>query len=573
MKRIAFAVLAATACVHPLKQPERQPPTIVAPIGKPIYSGFYAESARESIFYPCGSTPGNSGWWLRFLPGVKADRARYQYNGDGMPTSNHFIVVRGTLSQPGFFGYGFQVRQLEVDSVLDIRDPQGCPSAFNAAPSPWERIGFVGRTVSAAASTPDARLTAIAINKGTVSVWDNSTGKKITDYRFMPSADPSSIPSMSMAFSASGKLLAIGGADGWVQVVKIPSGKRLWRLSHSTHPDTIGTPFKPGWTIYGPTFVQSVAFTFDDKTLVSAGGGRAYTWSMASGKRISKLLGTGVNRDIAPSSVVTTANPPRIIGYSQTGSLNVYTSAGGVPLFTAAGPFSGWFAGPIKISADERFIAIGNSHDSVALWSMTEGRITHQFAVPPFGLGDFAFSPDGERLAIPGGAFSVYVWNTTSGAPVAQLRTSHGGAFRLWFTPKGDSIVMSTMFDSTLVDAAMPTGKTATRDLIFSATRNPSSTTAFLFGAVTDDGAPIGSALVEISADTLHQGVVRRTTSDSDGLFALDSLPPGAKFIRVRRMGFTMVVRMLELVPGVNSVAVPMDRDRSSPLLVGDSKY
>jgi WD40 repeat protein len=561
MKRIAFAIMAATSCAHPPKPPAPQPPAPPPPISKSIYSGVYTESSRESIFYPCGSTAGNSGWWLRFLPGAKADRARYQYDGPGMPNSTHFIVVRGTLSPPGFFGYGFQFRQLEVDSVLEIRDPQGCPNAYNSAPRRWESIGFVGRMVSAVASTQDARLTAIAVNKGTVTVWDNASGKKITEYRFMPPYHPSTIPSLSMAFSRSGRMLAIGGVDGWVQVVRIPSGKRIWKLAHSTHEDTIGTPGKPGRAIYGASDVRSVAFTADEKTLVSAGGGRAYTWSMSSGKRINKLLGTGINRDVAPSHVLTTADPPRIIGYSSNGSLNVYSAAGGVPLFTAAGPKAGSRAGPIKISADERFIAIGESGESVSLWSMTEGKIIHRFEVPPFGSGDFALSPDGEKLAMPGGTFSVYVWNTTSGAPVAQLRASHAGAFRLWFTPNGDSVVMSTFFDSTLVVSAMPTRSGATRDLIFAAARNPSNKTAFLFGAVTDSLAPLVGAMVEIAGDSLHPRSLRRTQSDIDGLFTIDSLPPSPAYMRVRRIGYSMFARQLELVAGVNSVRIPMQRD------------
>ena len=564
MKRIAFAILAATSCAHPPRPPEPHPPVAAPPSDKLIYSGFYIESSRESILYPCGSTPGNSGWWLRFLPGVKADRARYQYDGPGMPASNHFIVVRGRLSPPGFFGYGFQIRQLEVDSVLKIRDPQGCPNAYNSAPQRWESIGFVGRIVIAVASTPNAQLTAIAINKGTVSVWDNASGKKITDYRFMPPSDPSVIPSISMTFSQSGKLLAIGGADGWVQVVRIPSGKRIWKLAHATRADTIGTPGKPGRAIYGAWHVQSVAFTSDEKVLVSAGGGRAYTWSMSSGKKINKLFGTGINRDIAPSNVTTTANPPRIIGYSRDGSMNVYLPAGGLPLFTVAGPKTGWQAGLIKISADGRFIAIGDSSQSVSLWSMTDGKITHRFQGPPFGSGDFAFSPDGDKLAMPGGTFSVYVWNTTSGLPLAQLRAPHAGAFRLWFTPRGDSVVMSAHFDSTLVVSAMPTKTGATRDRIFGAARNPSNKTAFLFGAVTDSAAPIVGALVEILGDSLHPRSLRRTQSDIDGLFTIDSLPPGPALLRVRRIGLAMFIRQIELAPGVNSVAIPMQRDPSS---------
>jgi WD40 repeat protein len=561
MKRISFAILVAAACARPSRAPDSQSTVAHTPTAKQVYSGFYVESSRESIFYPCGSKPGDSGWWLRFLPGVKADRARYQYDGPGMPASNHFIVVRGTLSAPGFFGYGFQIRQLEVDSMLEVRDPQGCPNAYNSAPKRWKSIGFVGRTVSAVASTPDARLTAIAINKGTVDVWDNATGKKLTEYRFMAPVDPSWIPSISMSFSRSGKLLAIGGSDGWVHVVRVSTGKRMWKFPHSISRDSIGSPGKPGWMIVGPWHVQSVAFTTDEKILVSAGGARAYTWSISSGKRLDKLLGAGVNRDISPSQVVTTANPSRIIGYSRDGSINVYPSTGGAPLFTVAGANTGWQSGPIKLSPDERFIAISDSSETVSLWSMTDGKFTHRFRVPPFGTGDFAFSPDGDKLAMAGGTFSVYVWNTNSGAPVAQLRAPHAGAFRLWFTPGGDSVVMSAHFDSTLLVSAMP-ARMATRDRIFSGAQTPSTSMAFLSGAVTDSADPMAGALVEILGDSLHQRSSRRTYSDIEGLFTIDSLEPGPALLRVRRIGYSMLVRQVELLAGVNSIAVSMQRDR-----------
>ena len=95
MKRFAFAIWAATACAHPPSPSESRAP-LTPPTNKLIYSGFYIESSRESIFYPCGSAAGSSGWWLRFLPGVKAERARYQYDGPEMTASNHFIVVGGT---------------------------------------------------------------------------------------------------------------------------------------------------------------------------------------------------------------------------------------------------------------------------------------------------------------------------------------------------------------------------------------------------------------------------------------------------------------------------------------------
>ena len=566
MKRIAIVMLVLIACVHQTKEsspPAAVPQTPAAPPkSSAIYSGVYAENARESIFFPCGASPGTSGWWLRFKPGVNAERVRYQYSGAGFPTSSHFIVVRGVLSAPGFFGYGFQLQQLEVDSVLEIRDPTNgiCPNAYNDSPKRFQGIGFVGRGIGAVASTADLKLTAIATKDGFVSVWDNNSGKRVTAYRFSEPYHPSTVPGVSMTFNPSGKLLAIGKDDGWIHVVTIPSGRLAWKLPHSSKSDTIGEPGRPGWATYGVFPVASLAFTSDGQRLASAGGNRAYVWSMTTGKQISKLLGPGVNRDIAPTQVVTRGNPPGIIGYTPNGILAVYAQEGGNPLFAVAAPKTERLSGLMKISPDERFIAIRESGDTVALWSTAEGRFTQRFSVPPFSLGDFAFSRDGERFAMPGSSSSVYVWSTSGGAPIAQLRAPHAGPFRMWFTPKGDSIVMTGLFDSTLVVSPLPPKGGETRNRIFTRARNPGKL-AMLFGATRDSISPVQGAVIEVYGDSILQNRLAYAVSDVDGLFAIDSLTPAKIFVRARKIGFDAVRRIVDLAPGVTGVDLRMGHD------------
>jgi WD40 repeat protein len=282
---------------------------------------------------------------------------------------------------------------------------------------------------------------------------------------------------------------------------------------------------------------------------------------MSSGQQISKLFGPGINRDVAPSHVVTVSDPSRILAYTPNGTLSAYPITGGAPLFSVAVPKAGYLNGyGMKISPDGRFVAIRDSPDTISLWSMTDGKITHRFGVPPFSTGDFAFTSDGNRLAIPGGAFSVYVWNTVSGAPVAQLRAPHAGAYRLWFTPTGDSLVMSAHFDSTLLVSPMPTRAGATRDRIFTRGERASDNLALLFGAVTDSISPLFQAEVAVFTDSTSRTPIKWTRSDEDGLFAMDSLSPGRVFLRVRRIGYNAVSRELDLSTGLNSVSVPMRR-------------
>jgi hypothetical protein len=163
-----------------------------------------------------------------------------------------------------------------------------------------------------------------------------------------------------------------------------------------------------------------------------------------------------------------------------------------------------------------------------------------------------------------GGTFSVFVWRTTSGAPIAQLRAPHSGAWRMWFTPRGDSIVMTGHFDSTLVVSALPGATSTTRERVFTAVKNQSTKNAFLFGAITDSVEGIPRVDVTVFADSSNTVPAGRTFSDDDGLFVLDSLPPGAVYVRALRIGNARAYRKVELHPGVNSIELTMPRDTLS---------
>ena len=120
--------------------------------------------------------------------------------------------------------------------------------------------------------------------------------------------------------------------------------------------------------------------------------------------------------------------------------------------------------------------------------------------------------------------------------------------------------MMAGHFDLTLRAAEIPPPLGATRQRIFSLLRQPPIRSAALVGSITDSLKPLTGVEISVARDEKFQPVRKseRTLSDRDGLFLIDTLEPGPVYVRVRRVGYEMIIRKLDLVPGVNTLNVRM---------------
>jgi WD40 repeat protein len=247
-----------------------------------------------------------------------------------------------------------------------------------AAASPFTAADAMGSVASFPASQTLAAT--VAGHPGWVRLWDMATGRPIGT---LPSADPSDVG--TAAFSANGKVLAVGYNDGTVRLWDVPTRKLIG--GPLPYPGEMSADARPD--------PAQLAFSPDGKMLLTGYFlGRAQLWDVATATLIRTLP---VNDSVTAVAVspdgetLVTADNMEIQLWNA-----VNGRQAGAPLSTSAAPFS------LAFSPNGKTLAAGYFNGQVRLWDLA----TRQQAGGPVtvtGVYDsvdrLAFNPEGTALA------------------------------------------------------------------------------------------------------------------------------------------------------------------------------
>jgi WD40 repeat protein len=255
-----------------------------------------------------------------------------------------------------------------------------------------------------------------------VDLYNTATGK---DIRELPGRKS---PVEALAFSADGKKLACGTADGLVRVWVLATGKELCAFPQRK----------------GGRGVHSLAFSPDDKVLICAEDrGHVRHLNIDTGA-VLKDVATWAEGD-EPSEGLTWPTFPlssggQLLARARDGKLYLMDTTTGREYGRLEKPDSGVFH--IAISPDGRFV-LDAWRNIIRVWEVASGQQVRRFDAP-YGIWAAAFAPDGRTIATStSGDFAILIWDLT-GLATAKAATREPNADRVndWWTDlAGDDAV------------------------------------------------------------------------------------------------------------------------------------
>jgi len=279
------------------------------------------------------------------------------------------------------------------------------------------------------------------------AVVSNQTKSIAMGTTFLTTKSAASI--FTVAWSPNGKLLALGYADGSVQVRDAATGKIDFNvLGHSSH-------------------VWALAWSPDGKRLASASWDHTVqVWDASTGMSLLTYRG---HSDLV-LAVAWSPDGKRIASSGSDDTVQVWDATSGQHMFTYHG-HSGTVTS-VTWSPDGRFIASGSYDKTVQVWNASTGDVLYTFSgynikaaklnpakgVLPDLILDVAWSPNGKRIASGGADATAQVWDAMTGRRLAIDRRDTAPVWDVAWSPDGNHLACAC-WDGTVV-VWQPSGAT-----------------------------------------------------------------------------------------------------------------
>lgn len=283
---------------------------------------------------------------------------------------------------------------------------------------------------------PDGKLAASARSDGSVTVWNTvEPTSPVTQWSLQPTSaqgisEQGSVRAFSTAFAPDGRTLAVGRADGVLD---------LWRLPTTVAPDRGGV-------------ITGLARSGDGRVLATVGTDTTLNiWSDGPNGPIADAR-VPIERRVndRPVVAVDAAGRQAATANNNGGRIQLWDiSDRDSPALTAELPIGTRYIFPVAYSPIGDVLATGATDTSIQLWDTTDPRHPRPMGAPLTGPTDLihgvAFSPDGTRLAVTSDDKHVYLYDLRSGTTSPSMIISDlSPVMQAIFTTDGETLVVGS---------------------------------------------------------------------------------------------------------------------------------
>jgi WD40 repeat protein len=286
------------------------------------------------------------------------------------------------------------------------------------------------RRVETLAFSADGKLLAVGSGDGQIRLWEfPGITDNVTQPAFWQKGDLNG-PCFAVAFSPDGKTLARCGADS-IKLYHVSRPGAAFAVSDAYRILTPGSAEALGLV----NLFASTVFSKDGKTLFTGGlDGVIRLWDLDTGLSIGSFRGHAGEI----GSLVFNASGTQLASGSLDHSARLWdfdTAQQVLGLQGHEGPV--WSA---AFSPDGRRAVSAGADSTVRVWDVLSGKVLRTLTGHKAPVTVALFSPDGKSILSAGGDMVLRLWNAETGAELQNLKSHQGTITAAAFSPDGSRV-------------------------------------------------------------------------------------------------------------------------------------